>query len=196
MGSSPRRRAGDLDPDPEMWAALENGAGLRRILREFYDRVYSDPRLAPFFAHVTKEHVIDKQYSFLADKFSGSRLYFGDRPRNAHHWMVISDELFDHREALMMSCLRSAGLPEHLAERWRRLEEAFRKQIVKSRPIPRKIRGIALPLDGYRSEVLLVGTLCDDCSRELGEGTRARYHVRTGRTYCEPCAPDPALEPS
>lgn len=188
--TTPRRRKGDLAPNPRLWAALREGEGLLEVLTDFYSRVYRDERLLPFFRGVTMESVIWKQYSFLRDLFTGSRLYFGDRPRNAHHWMVISDELFDYREALMEDCLRRYGLAEDLIREWRTAEEVFRKQIVKERPIPRRVRGVDLPLEGYASAVLTSGGLCDDCQSEIRVGARATYHVRTGRTYCETCSPE------
>lgn len=182
--ASPRRRAGDLAPNPEMWEALQQGDLLRQILEDFYTRVYADPRLNHFFEGVTKERAIQKQYSFLRDKFTGEKLYFGERPRNAHHWMVISHELFDYREELMESCLKRAGLPQHLIERWRALEEVFRKQIVKDRPVPKKIRGVSMPLDGFETMELSVGAICDGCQAVLEPGAQIHYHVRTGKAYC------------
>lgn len=184
-----RRRAGDLDPDPEMWEALEQGNKLRAILEDFYTRVYADPHLSHFFEGVTKQRAIDKQYEFLRDKLAGTRSYFGDRPRNAHHWMVISHELFDYREELLADCMRRAGLEERFVARWRALDERFRKQIVKDRPIPKKLRGQALPLEGYEDLVLEVGALCDVCATEVNAGDAVRYHVRTGKTFCGECAP-------
>ena len=184
------RRKGVLAPDPEMWAALKEGRGLTEILTDFYTRVYADPRLAPFFEGVTRQRAIEKQYLFLRSIFTGERIYFGDRPRKAHHWMVISDELFDHREALMESCLRRYGLCGNLIRKWRAVEETFRRAIVKAAPIPRKIAGITLPLDGYEEIELGVGTLCDGCDAELRKGDIGRYHVRTGKTYCGACIPD------
>ena len=185
------RRLGDLRPDPEMWQALDGGPRLRAILEDFYSRVYADARLAPFFDGVTRERAIDKQYNFLREKFTGEKCYFGDRPRNAHHWMVISHELFDYREELMESCLRRAGLPDHLVKRWRALEEIFRKQIVKSAPFAKKLRGVDLPFEGFDELDLALGFVCDGCAGELAVGTRVRYHRRTGRTYCTSCVPDP-----
>ncbi len=186
---SSRRKTGPLAPNPELWAALGKGPGLRAILERFYARVFADARLAPFFHGVTQERVIDKQYSFLASIFSGESIYFGDRPRNAHHWMVISDELFDYREALFEACLVEAGLPEHQIRAWQEVHEVYRKGIVKSAPFPRIMGGVAMPLDGWGTETLSVGSLCDGCQGELEVGATARYHLRLGRTLCEACAP-------
>lgn len=183
-------RRGDLDPDPELWAALREGQLLIEILDDFYTRVYEDPRLSSFFAETDEDWIRQKQYNFLRSKFTGEKIFFGNRPRRAHHWMVISDELFDHREALMRSCLRDAGLSERLVERWMAYEGAFRKQIVKSEPIPLKVGGVALPLEGYEAIVAEVGSLCDDCEGPIDAGDRARYHVRTGKLYCSTCRPD------
>ncbi len=187
MEPTERRRSTDLDPDPEMWEALGEGRLLSAILEEFYTAVYADPRLAHFFEGTSRDRAVEKQWSFLCQIFTGRDVYFGDRPRNAHHWMVISDELFDHREALMERCLRAHGLPEHLVARWMRMENRFRKQIVKDAPRPKKIRGTAVPFEGYEPLVLDVGTLCDGCQGELGVGSAVRYHVRTGRTYGRCC---------
>jgi truncated hemoglobin YjbI len=180
-------RPGVLDPHPELWAALAEGKLLRRITEAFYAKVYADPRLSPFFARTTMEWAVDHQYAFLAQIFSGTKMFFGDRPRNAHHAMVISDELFDHREALMMQTLEEHGLSEAQRAEWREVEEAFRSHIVKAAPWPKKRRGVALPLEGWKAIALLCGCLCDECSAELAEGTTAEYDVATGRLYCAPC---------
>jgi truncated hemoglobin YjbI len=171
-----------------MWAAFGGGSGLTRVLTDFYDRVFVDERLAPFFRFTTKRRAIEKQYSFLQEIFTGEECYFGDRPYNAHHWMVISAELFDHREELMAACLRREGLPEHLVERFRRVDEIFRRQIVKSEAKPRKLRGESLPLEGFESLTLSCGALCDGCGQPVDAGTEVRYHVRTGRTFCPACS--------
>jgi truncated hemoglobin YjbI len=178
-----------------MWGALQSGDGLSEILLDFYSRVYDDPRLAPFFEGVTRARAIEKQYQFLRQIFTGEPVYFGDRPRNAHHWMVISDELFDHREALMETCLRRYGLADHLVTRWRTVEEAFRKQIVKAEPRGKRIGGVELPFEGYEPICFSVGFVCDGCAGPVEQGAIARYHVRTGRTYCSRCVPEGAPGP-
>ena len=173
--------------DPEMWSALEQGKKLKIILDDFYRRVYKDERLSPFFHNSTPQRSSEKQYLFMRQLFTGERVYFGDRPRNAHHWMVISDELFDYREQLMAQCLRDHKLPEHLVHRWIHLDESFRGDIVKSTPVAKVVNGVEFPLDGYETMVIDVGTLCDSCQQPIEAGETVRYHLRLGHTYCSRC---------
>jgi NAD(P)H-flavin reductase len=178
------------DPDPEMWQALEEGALMTKILSDFYTRVFDDERLNPYFSGVTKRRLIEKVYNFHYQMFTGKKVYFGDRPKNAHHWMVISDELFDYREALMEACLRENGLPDHLVKRWLEYENMYREDIVKSRPINKIMFGMEMPLDGFDEIAIEASTLCDSCGGEISVGDMVRYHVRLGTTYCTNCMCD------
>jgi ferredoxin-NADP reductase/truncated hemoglobin YjbI len=177
----------EFPPDPEMWAALQEGALMAAILDDFYTRVFEDPVLSPYFTGVTKQRLVEKVYSFMRQIFTGEKLYFGDRPRNSHHWMVISDEIFDYREALMASCMRRAGLAEPLIARWQAIEESYRGDIVKEKPFGRAIDGVEQPVDGFGETVLEVGALCDSCERVLEPGEAVRYHLRLGHIYCDAC---------
>jgi truncated hemoglobin YjbI len=183
-----RQRKGPLAPNPRLWAALDRGLRLRAILTDFYAEVYRDPRLAPFFHATTIEWAIDHQYAFLAEIFSGEPMFFGDRPRNAHHWMVIDDALFDYRESVMERCLRRHGLADEHVAAWRAVEEVFRAHIVKDRPIARMRNGVCMPLEGYERIELDVGGMCDGCEAVIERGGSSWYHVRTGHAYCETCA--------
>jgi len=194
-----RRPHGPLAPNPEMWEAFKNGPGLREVLSDFYTKVFADDRLAPFFHEVSQEWATGKQYNFLCSIFTGERVYFGARPRNAHHWMVIDDDLFDYRERLMEESLRKYGLSEPLIEQFIALDEVFRKQIVKTEPRPMKVEGVEMPMDGYETLIMPVSTVCDQCEAEIAVGERAYHHIRTGHAFCEPChfeicEQDPSLE--
>jgi len=177
-----------IEPDPEMWKALDDGALLNRILKDFYTHVFQDPILLPYFRGVTQERVVGQVFSFMRDVFTGEKSYFGMRPRTAHHWMVISDEIFDHRERLMEASLRRHHLPEHLIQRWRKFEESFRSDIVKPTPWKLVINGVEMPLDGFGEMDLLAGTMCDGCGRSVDVGERVKYHLRLGSTYCAECS--------
>lgn len=174
-------------PDPEMWTALEEGEKLRAILEDFYEKVYEDPKLAPFFVHATRERAIQKQYSFLYQVFTGKPVYLGESPRNAHHWMVITDEMFDYRERLFEQSIRHVGLPEHLIRRWLDMQEQTRSMMVKAKPWPKIIDGEALSLGALETITAPLAMLCDRCGSEVEVGETVRYHSRLGETYCQRC---------
>lgn len=174
-------------PNPELWAALREGELLTVVLTDFYTRVYQDARLASFFVGVTKQRLIEKQYLFTCQILTGKKIYFGDRPRNTHHWMVISDELFDYRSNIMLSCLRDVGLTDYMVQRFMELEEFYRHDIVKSVPFPRLIGDIERPLEGFDEITMDVGSLCDTCEREVAAGEKVIYHVRLGKIHCSEC---------
>lgn len=187
--SHPASRAGAslLAPDPAMWKALGEGERMRTVLEDFYTRVYDDERLAPYFRGVTRQRLVEKVYSFMRGLFTGERIFFGDNPKNAHHWMVIDDDLFDYRNDLMEKVLRQHDLPEMVVHKWRAIEELFRGDIVKEHPWPLVRDGVVMPLEGYEELVLSIGSLCDGCGEEIATGTTVRCHVRLGTVYCPTC---------
>lgn len=174
-------------PAPDIWSALEDGVKLTRILDDFYDAVYEDAILSPYFHNSTKQRSKEKVYSFYKRLFSGEKVFFGDRPRNAHHWMVISNEIFIHREALLKSFMLKHKLPGDIIDKWMRIESRYRPDIVKDRARGRMIGGEEAPAGGYGTIELSVDSLCDACSSEIVTGTEVHYHLRTGETFCPDC---------
>lgn len=175
-------------PDPALWAALREGEMLMAVLRDFYGRVFQDDRLSSFFHGITKQRSIEKQYLFMRQILTGDKIYFGERPRNSHHWMVISDDLFDYRAEIMVSCLREHGLSEPMIHRFREVEEFYRCDIVKSAPFARVMGDVEVPFEGFGEITMDVGTLCDACEREVSIGEKVIYHVRLGKIYCSDCS--------
>lgn len=176
-----------IEPDPELWEALKQGEGLTEILRDFYTRTYADPLLSPFFHNATMQRAIEKQYAFLRLCFTSGGQFLGLFPFNAHHWMVISDELFDYREALFDDCVRRYGLAPELHRRWAALHERFRPAIVKSQARGMNINGREVIKADFVEEIIEVATVCDGCFEAIHEGERARLHQRTGKLYCATC---------
>lgn len=182
----PDRRK-DPPPDMELWAALQEGKLMLEILQDFYGRVYKDELLSPYFHGITMQRSIEKVYSFFQQVMTGQKCYFGDRPRNAHHWMVISDETYQYREDLMIECLRRAGLSEEMIKRWIAIENFYKHMIVKSEPWKKIVGGVEMPLDGFGELVMDVGAMCDGCGRVVEVGETVRYHLRLGSVYCALC---------
>jgi ferredoxin-NADP reductase/ferredoxin len=175
-------------PDPELWLALGEGEILKKIVDDFYDAIFEDPIMSPYFHNSTKTRAREKVYSFYRRLFSGDRVYFGDRPRNAHHWMVISDDVFNYREALLKSFMQKHGLSNAMILRWQALEELYRSDIVKSKPRGRRIGDIETPAEGYGKITLSVAGMCDTCYEEIENGTEVIYHLRTGNVFCAKCS--------
>jgi len=187
--NTPGRELPAPTPDPALWQELGNGSTVRAILEAFYPKVYSDAQLGPFFRGVTIERSIDKQYSFLKQSMTGEKIYMGDRPRNAHHWMIITHALFDLRQSLMEQTLAEHGLSASQIHRWTRFEEHYRPDIVKSSIWPRLENGVEIMKEGFEREILSEGSLCDHCGAEVPAGTEVLYHLRTGAISCPTCAP-------
>jgi ferredoxin-NADP reductase len=174
-------------PDPEMWNAMQNGELLKQILTTFYTWVFNDDILKPYFVGVTKQRLIEKVYSFLYQLFTGKKVFFGERPRNGHHWMVITEEIFVYRETLMEKALLQHGLAPHLIQRWLAYEAWYKDDIVKQKPINKVLFGEKIPYEGFKSLIMDVATLCDSCEGEVNIGDTVHYHVRMGTVYCEKC---------
>ena len=175
------------DPDPEMWAALDNGKLLSKILTRFYDQVFVDDIMSPYFVGVTKERLVEKVYSFHYQQYTGEKVFFGERPKNSHHWMVISDEIFDYRENLMKKTLQEFDFPTNLIDRWMESEEVYRSDIVKEKPTNKVLFGEEVPYEGFETLVMEFSSLCDSCESEIDVGDTIRYHTRMGTVYCSKC---------
>ena len=182
----------DVSDYPEknlkLWQALGNGERLTEILTEFYRVVFSDARLSPFFSHVTEQRLIEKQYNFLFEALTGEQVYFGATLRNAHHWMVISDELFDYRSSILETVIRKFDLDEELIQQWHGIEEASRAKMVKARPWDKIIDGEPVVLDKFEEAIMDTAAICDTCYEEILPGEKIRYHLRLGKIFCRTCA--------
>ncbi|QIL81059.1 2Fe-2S iron-sulfur cluster binding domain-containing protein [Diaphorobacter sp. HDW4A] len=185
----PPRELPAPDADAALWEDLGGDAKVRAVMEAFYAKVYADEQLAPFFVKVTRERAIDKQFSFMKQCVTGGKLYMGDRPRNAHHWMIITHALFDHRQALMHATLVEHGLSDALIERWTVYEEYFRPDIVKSARLPRTLGNQVVRTTGVTREVLGEGSVCDQCGGEVTSGETVLLHHHMGTISCERCSP-------
>ena len=104
---------------------------LKKVHKIFYDKVYAHPWLGKFFEGHSQEAIENRQTSFMAVKMGGDVTYMGKEPRMAHRAMYITEELFDLRTELLRDSLKEAGVPLDLIERWIKIDNAFKKQIVK-----------------------------------------------------------------
>ncbi len=104
---------------------------LQRVHKIFYDKLYAHPWLKHFFAGFNQQIIEDKQTGFMAWKMGGPNDYRGRELKTAHRQFYIPDELFELRHEILRESILEGGVPEDLAQRWLRIDRAFKKQIVK-----------------------------------------------------------------
>lgn len=178
----------DPEPNLSIWHELDDGVKVREVLIDFYDRVYADERLSPFFDGVSKTRLVDKQFSFMKYLFTRQHVHFGQRPRNLHHWMVISDDLMDYRRNLLDTTFKDHGLTDEQRHVWHMYEEKFRTDIVKDKPWPIKIGDEFVDLESFDKEILDCATICDHCGEPVDIGVEVLYHRRTDKISCPNCS--------
>ena len=104
---------------------------LQKVHKIFYDKVYAHPWLGKFFVGHNQEAIENRQTGFMAVKMGGNVSYMGKEPKMAHRQIYITQELFDLRADLLKESLQEAGVNEELALRWLKIDNAFRRHIVK-----------------------------------------------------------------
>ena len=106
-------------------------AMLQKVHKIFYDKVYAHPWLKMFFDGHDQEAIENRQTGFMAEKMGGEVDYWGKQPKMAHRQMYITQELYDLRHELLRESLQEAGVAADIAERWLKIDYAFKRQIVK-----------------------------------------------------------------
>lgn len=104
---------------------------LEKVHKLFYDKVYAHPWLGKFFVGHDQKAIESRQTSFMAAKMGSDIQYLGKEPYMSHRAMYITEELFDLRTSILREALEECDVPVDLIERWIKIDNAFKKQIVK-----------------------------------------------------------------
>lgn len=107
---------------------------LQRVAKRFYDKVYSHPWLKLFFKNTEQKVIESQQVDFMTGALGGPRVYSGRMPADAHPHLHVTQELFDLREQLLLEALQEEHASEELIERWKKIEHAFKRHIIKNSP--------------------------------------------------------------
>jgi hemoglobin len=104
---------------------------LEKVAKKFYDYIYEHPWIGKYFQEVEQEIIESQQVDFMSAALGGPRVYLGKLPVPGHKHMMLSDEIFDLRESLLVKAMDEVGVCVELRERWLKIDEAFRKKLVK-----------------------------------------------------------------
>lgn len=105
---------------------------LEKASKVFYDKVYEHPLLGKFFQDVDQLHIEKQQVDFMQGALGGAVAYSGKMVPNAHQHMYITENIFLLRQGLLIKSLEEVNAPQELIERWIRVEQAFKRNIVKN----------------------------------------------------------------
>lgn len=104
---------------------------LMKISKRFYDKIYKHPWMSQYFKN-TKQSVIEsQQVDFMTGAFGGPKIYGGRMPLEAHVHIFITEELFELRRQLLIEAFNEENAPQELVDRWLKVDDAFKYQILK-----------------------------------------------------------------
>lgn len=120
-----------MEEDRTLFDNLGGRPILERVHKVFYDKLYEHPWLKQFFSEIDQKTIEDQQTDFMVSNMGGGKIYSGALPKNAHKHLFVTTEMFDLRQKILKESLEECGVLADLAERWLRIDNAFRKSIVK-----------------------------------------------------------------
>jgi hemoglobin len=75
-----------------LYRALGGEEGIEKLVERFYERVFADPKLAPFFEHVPVDRLKMMQKEFFSEALGGPLFYTGHSLRQVHAGKGIRKE--------------------------------------------------------------------------------------------------------
>ncbi len=97
---------------------LGGEVGLRRIVGDFIDRVFTDRMIGFFFRHADRERIKELEFQ-LAAHFLGADVEYQGRPLNeAHAKHPIMGGHFARRKQILKETLDSYAVPESIIKAW------------------------------------------------------------------------------
>ncbi len=120
------------DERADLFQKVGGRAGILKVTKIFYDKVYDHPWIGQFFQHIPQEHIENQQTDFMVGSLGGPKLYMGRFPVPAHEHMYITDELFELRNTLLLESLQEANALPEIIEAWMKIDNAFKKRLVKN----------------------------------------------------------------
>jgi hemoglobin len=103
--------------------------GLRRVIADFYDRLFADVMIGFLFAGKDKQRLIDREYEFTAH-FLGADVGYTGRPlRQAHARSPILGGHFERRLQILRNTLSDHQVAPEVQTRWLEHTLALRAQV-------------------------------------------------------------------
>ncbi len=105
---------------------------LDKVHKIFYDKIYAHPWIGQYFKEIQQDIIEVQQSDFMSQAMGGPAIYCGKLPMAAHKHMFINLELFELRSKLLQESIREAGIKSEEEQAWMKIDQAFKKGIVKN----------------------------------------------------------------
>lgn len=118
---------------PSLFDRLGGEAAIEAAVVDFYERVMSDPSLAPFFDGLDMDAQIKKQIAFMTMAFAGPTRYTGRDLRTAHAKLVkrgLNDAHFDSIQTHLRETLEDLGVDGTTVTEVAGIVETTRKDVL------------------------------------------------------------------
>ena len=109
-------------------------AGLRALLRDFYERVFADVMIGFFFRGKDFERLVEKELELVLELLGAEGAYTGRPIDEVHAAHRIMGGQFDRRLQILREAMADHGVPQELRERWIEHNAGLRAEVTADRP--------------------------------------------------------------
>lgn len=103
-----------------------------KTTEEFYNLVYEDPWFKKIFRVIDQKIITSQQTDFMVQAMGGPKKYGGRTPEDAHPHIYIDEDMWQYREKLLKIAFEKCDTPIDIQNRWLKIDEAFKKMIIKN----------------------------------------------------------------
>lgn len=118
--------------DPTLFDRLGGLDTLRKVHKNFYDKLFVHPWLKQFFVEHPQEIFENQQTNFMSGLMGGPKCYAGKTPKMAHQNIFITDEMFETRNAILSQSIKEAGIADDVREEWLAADRTLKRALVKT----------------------------------------------------------------
>ncbi len=115
-------------------ARIGGADAVKAVVESFYDKVFADEQLMPFFANTDQAKQRNRQSKFLIQMMDGKAPNAADYMRTAHkkyvHEMNLSDKEFDIVAGHLVASLKEFNVPDDLIEETAGALESMRDPVL------------------------------------------------------------------
>ena len=99
---------------------------------DFYDFIYKDEWFKQVFCNVEQDVITKQQTDFIIQAFGGPSNYCGRMPSDAHPHLFIDEHMWELREDYLLKAFAKNNTPNEIRTKWLKIDNAFKKAIVKN----------------------------------------------------------------